>query len=103
HVAQKFAAGTLVEFLRAPEAHFTWIRMPNFHLNAKEAGELADFLSAKAEKPAGNGAPIEKSIDERGQKLIQESGCLNCHGAKLENRFSAPSLAALAAEKWEQG
>src|SRR4029434_4474370 len=50
HVAEKFARTKLVEFLRAPEAHYKWTRMPNFKLNAVEAKELAEFLNARAEK-----------------------------------------------------
>ena len=51
-VAQKFAPGKVAEFLRAPEAHFGWTCMPNFHLTSKEAAELADFLLSKADKSA---------------------------------------------------
>jgi mono/diheme cytochrome c family protein len=32
---------------------------------------------------------------ERGRKLVQTTGCLNCHSLKLENPFTAPSLTAL--------
>jgi hypothetical protein len=36
---------------------------------------------------------------ERGQLLVQNAGCLNCHAAsKLENKFTAPALAKLAKE-----
>ena len=103
HVAQKFAPGKLAEFLGAPEAHFAWIRMPNFHLASKEATELAEFLLAKADKAELKSAATDNTLIERGRKLVQESGCLNCHTAKLENKFSAPSLSALSPEKWNQG
>lgn len=102
HVAEKFSAGKLAEFLRAPEAHYGWTRMPNFKLNAVEAGELAEFLLARADKANGLAAPTNGAILDRGKKLVQTSGCLNCHGLKLENKFSAPGLASLSA-RWQQG
>lgn len=96
HVAEKFAPGKLVEFLRKPEAHYAWIRMPNFKLSAAEAQELADFLLAAAPAPKNAAAPADQAMLERGEKLVQTSGCLNCHGGlKLENKFKAPGLEAL--------
>jgi len=103
HVAQKFAPGKLAEFLRAPEAHFAWIRMPNFHLTSKEAAELSESLMSKAAPPEKKEASTEKAILEHGKKLVQENGCLNCHKANLANKFAAPSLAALSADKWSRG
>jgi cbb3-type cytochrome oxidase cytochrome c subunit len=44
HVSQKFSAGKLAEFLKTPERHFAWIRMPNFKLADAEAKELSEFL-----------------------------------------------------------
>ena len=32
----------------------------------------------------------------KGRKLVQSTGCLNCHALKLENHFSAPLIADLA-------
>jgi mono/diheme cytochrome c family protein len=97
HVAQKFAPGKLPEFLRAPEAHFAWIRMPNFHLTSKEATEISEYLLTKADQPEARSVPTDKSLVERGQKLVQETGCLNCHGGGTENKFQAPGLSTLTA------
>ena len=99
HAAAKFPPGKLGEFLRKPEAHYAWIRMPNFRLSANEAKELAEFLARDAKvAKAASSAMIEK-----GRRLVQSSGCLNCHAAKLENQSTAPQLAALTNEKWERG
>jgi len=99
HVAAKFSDGKLVEFLLAPERHFAWIRMPNFKLADVEAKELAGYLLKSADKPQPAAPVAEKSVIDRGQKLVQTLGCLNCHTAgKLENQFAAPPLAKLAAE-----
>lgn len=95
-VAEKFAPGKLLEFLQKPEAHYAWIRMPNFKLSAAEARELADYLLAAAMKSKDAAPPSDQATLERGEKLVQTSGCLNCHGGlKLENKFQAPGLEAL--------
>ena len=91
HAAAKFPVEKLVEFLRQPNAHFSWIRMPDFRLSAKEARELSDFLTKDAEKPAA-GAKPDDALIEKGKTLVQNSGCLNCHSAKVENKFRAPQL-----------
>ena len=99
HVAQKFSDGKLVEFLKAPEQHFEWIRMPNFKLAGAEAKELAEFLLKNADKRAPPQV-LDKPLNvRRGQDLVQSAGCLNCHTAtKQENKFTAPGLAKLAKE-----
>jgi mono/diheme cytochrome c family protein len=99
HAVEKFSPGKLAEFLRKPEAHYAWIRMPNFRLNAKEAEELAAYLTKDAVPPKES--PSNAALLERGKKLVQTSGCLNCHALKLENQFSTRALADLS--KLEQG
>jgi cytochrome c553 len=99
HVGGKFPAGKLAEFLKRPEQHFTWIRMPNFKLADAEAKELSEFLLKHADKAEMKAAPTDKAVIERGQLLVQNAGCLNCHAAsKLENKFTAPALTKLAKE-----
>src|SRR5690242_10770016 len=103
HVREKFASGALVAFLQKPEQHYAWIRMPNFKLTADEAAQLAAFAESAADKPKEVSAPTDAAIIERGRKLIQTTGCLNCHVSKIENQFKAEALAALTPEKWQQG
>ncbi|HWN97048.1 MAG TPA: hypothetical protein VNT99_18605, partial [Methylomirabilota bacterium] len=98
HVAQKFSDGRLAEFLSEPEKHFTWIRMPNFKLSAAEAKELAGWLLKRADKADGKPAPRDMAILERGQQLVRDLGCLNCHAGKIANNFSTVGLAKLAKE-----
>jgi len=95
-IAEKFPVGKLAEYLRQPEAHYAWTRMPNFHLSEKEAKELEDWLFAAAPKPELKAAPTDAAVIERGKKLLQTTGCLNCHGLNLENQFKAPALEALS-------
>jgi cytochrome c551/c552 len=93
HVAAKFSTGQLAEFLKAPERHFEWIRMPNFKLADSEANELSEFLLKHANKAGVIEAPTNKALIERGKTLVQNAGCLNCHSATgLENKFTAPAL-----------
>jgi len=102
-VREKFSDGMLAVFLPNPEAHYTWIGMPHFRLTSDEARQLSGYLNANADKPKETPAPTAGTVIERGKKLVQSRGCLNCHGLKLENQFSAKSLAELALDKWKQG
>ena len=102
-VREKFSDGMLGVFLANPEAHYAWIRMPRFKLTADEIRQLTGYLNAAADKPKETPAPTDSTVIESGRKLVQTSGCLNCHGLKLENQFSAKPLAELALDKWKQG
>jgi mono/diheme cytochrome c family protein len=96
HVAEKFAAGKLGEFLRKPEAHYQWIHMPNFKLTPDEAKELAEFLTKDAAKSAET--TPDPAILDQGRMLVQTAGCLNCHTLKLDNKF-----APLPIKEWNRG
>ncbi|MEW6307101.1 MAG: c-type cytochrome [Verrucomicrobiota bacterium] len=102
HVRRKFPAGQLVAFLQKPDAHYAWIRMPDFKLAKDEADKLGAYLISAAEAPKPGAAP-DAALVARGKQLVQSSGCLNCHGHKLENSFKAKSLAELAAANWKSG
>ncbi len=103
HVRAKFPAGALTDFLKAPAAHYAWIRMPDFRLSDDESAQLATYLEAQAVAPATDLPPAEKAVLERGQELVQTRGCLNCHALRLENRFSARPLAELGAPGLNSG
>ncbi|MGH8528110.1 MAG: hypothetical protein ACREXY_28980, partial [Gammaproteobacteria bacterium] len=101
HVGTKFPPEKLIEFLRQPSAHYVWIRMPDFRLSIKEAKELAEFLTKDAEKPVA--AKPDDALIEKGKTLVQNSGCLNCHSAKLENKFKSPQFPASNENKSDRG
>ena len=89
-------AGALSAFLRNPQVHYKWIRMPNFALTEKEANALAAFLFSKA-TPTKTGSPAsDASKIAAGKKLLSSTGCLNCHSMKLENTFSVAAISDLA-------
>ena len=102
HVAKKFVPGALPEFLKKPDQHYAWIRMPNFKLDDSQRAALAAYILAKADNPTESAGSTDKALVDRGQKLVQTSGCLNCHGGlKLENQFATKSLADL--KDWKSG
>jgi mono/diheme cytochrome c family protein len=93
NLRRKFAPGALVEYLENPEAHYRWTPMPNFKLNHPEAGNLGAFLLERGQ--SGEEPKVSGGIEE-GRMLVQMSGCLSCHASKLENKYSAPALAAVS-------
>ena len=104
-VGQKFAPGALGTFLLQPQAHYAWIRMPNFQLTPAEASQLGAYLTATvAPTPTTPAAPpAEATSVERGRRLVQTSGCLNCHVLELPNQSKAPRLNDLVGGAWQRG
>ncbi len=103
HINFKFPPASLVAFIRNPGAHYAWTRMPKFKLGDEEAAQLAAYLSSNAPVAKQPGAPTDAAVLERGQKLVQTTGCLNCHSLKLDNQFKTKSLAELKPERFQSG
>ena len=99
-VKAKYKAAGLVEFLKQPEKHFAWIRMPNFRLSDNDAKNVAAYLLTASQELEGNAPPGDAV---RGKQLVQLSGCVNCHGMKLDNPHKSPALDAIAKNGWEKG
>ena len=89
-------AGSLAVFLQNPQAHYRWNRMPNFGLKPDEAAALAVHLFESAGLAKRDGLVANAASIVKGRKLVQSTGCLNCHALELENQFSAPVIADLA-------
>ena len=89
-------AGALSAFLQNPQAHYKWIRMPNFALAEKEANALAAFLFSAAAPAKTDSPDSDASKIAAGKKMISSQGCLNCHSMKLENSFSVAAISDLA-------
>lgn len=102
-VDEKFPTGQLSLFLKNPEAHFVWTRMPNFKLTNNEARQLAGFLRGESKSQIHTDEPHDSVLIERGKVLIQTRGCLNCHSLELENRFTTTGLIDLQPKKWNVG
>jgi mono/diheme cytochrome c family protein len=99
-VRAKWQPAALPAFLKQPEHHYAWIRMPNFRLSDAEASQLASYLLAKSPQkdyPA-SGDPA------KGKTLLTTSGCLNCHTAPdAATGHKSPALADLAKSDWTKG
>jgi len=105
-VRAKFTPGALAAFLQKPEEHFAWIRMPNFKLNAEEAGHLTAYLESVADPadPPAAAAVADDALVSKGRALVATSGCLNCHALDgVKNEFQARALAELPADRWTAG
>ena len=63
-------AGALREYLKTPEAHFAWTRMPNFHLSDDEAGKVACVSTeGRAWRCAGHGGSERRRCGARQNAL----------------------------------
>ncbi|MAE31239.1 MAG: hypothetical protein CMO43_06550 [Verrucomicrobiales bacterium] len=89
-------AEALSAFLQNPQAHYEWIRMPNFALSQAEANSLAAYLFSVATPAKGAPSASDASLIAAGKKLIASQGCLNCHSLNLENSFSVAAMSDLA-------
>lgn len=100
-LARKFAEGALSDFLKKPEAHYASIRMPNFQLSDEEAGLLSAFLLSKAGLGKLSGDMPSVDVVERGRKVVESQGCLNCHASPLEKQFKDKTR--IAKDRWSEG
>ncbi len=107
YVHAKWQREALRDFLLDPQAHYAWIRMPNFNLSKQEANQIAAFLlSLPGEAaPAIPGPPPGRGpAAAQGQMMFQTSGCASCHAIpKLENKFISPPLEKIIAGDWSKG
>lgn len=102
YLKAKFRPAALRVFLKSPEKHYAWTRMPDFRFTDVEADRLTGFLLSRPQKtievsPAGN--------VEKGRELVAGKGCLNCHSISNEARstLKAPALADISKSKLTAG
>ncbi len=103
HVGSKFSSGYLAKFMLAPDGDYSWSRMPKFHLKPEEAEQIAAYLVAGATQWEAKTPPTESALITQGQKLVQTSGCLNCHALKLPNQYASKALSDLTIDHWKGG
>ncbi len=104
-VGAKWRPSALVAFLQQPDRHYAWIKMPNFHLSADEAGKLAAYVASPPAQdlgePAGSAA---KADPARGKALVASAGCVNCHALPaVPTTAKGPSFASIGPEGWSRG
>ena len=101
NIAAKLHPEALKQFLLKPEAHYAWVRMPNFRLSDEEASQLAAFLLKEA---VGKVAAGPQGDAGNGKKLVESSGCLNCHAIEEQKSvLKAPTLAEIPKDGWDKG
>ncbi len=103
HVAQKFSDESLVAFLKQPNEHYQWIRMPQFKWTNNEPALLSAYLISTSEKSEAKAVSAEAAVIARGKSLVQSVGCINCHALKEENKFSTRALADLKTADFDKG
>lgn len=103
HVAEKWSAAALIEFLRDPDARYKWIRMPDFRLSRAEAVAVVAFVLSSSREPTAIEPPAGLEA-ATGAKLVADLGCANCHGLGDEiSRRSAGSLVDLSSDRSRRG
>ena len=99
-VKAKFRPDGLAEWLHAPEAHYAWVKMPNFHPSEAEVTALSGWLLSRCKDdptppPAGDAA--------RGKAAFASAGCMNCHAARDDAAPVAAAAVDLSRADWSKG
>lgn len=109
YVRNKWNPPALQRFLRKPDAHYAWIRMPDFRLTDDEIKHVSAFILGLPIKDGAKGETIPalegKGDAAHGKMLVESLGCLNCHNAgdKLASQSKAVDFKSIKGEKWAQG
>ena len=108
NVRRKWKAAALPAFLHQPNKHYAWIRMPNFRLSDDEAAKLAAFVLYQLIDDNSPAPELKSGADaEHGKKLVESSGCLNCHTLSKASAQTAsakgPAIKDIPAAGWLRG
>ncbi len=100
HVASKWSASSLTEFLRDPDERYPWIRMPDFRLSETETTSLVTFVLSKAEPKPDEGSTSHGDA-ANGKELFEELGCANCHESENNTLNSSKPLGTIVSSGLE--
>jgi cytochrome c551/c552 len=101
YVKEKFAGDGLREFLKKPEAHYAWIKMPNFRLSDDESTALSAWLLSRCKDNLIPPLPSAANA-AKGKALFEASGCLSCHA--VGNSTPKPATVMdLSRADWTRG
>ena len=104
HVPYKWQKSGLIDYLLKPEAHDSWSRMPNFSLSLQEASAIAAFMFSAVPNTATEELSLVGGNSKRGQKLVMELGCLNCHQlGQQSTSLKTLTLRDLQGKAWSTG
>ena len=101
YVKAKFTPDGLTQWLRAPEAHYAWVKMPNFHLADAEVTALSAWLVARCKDDALPPAPPGDAA--RGKATFVAAGCTSCHVGPDNAATAPPAAVALAHADFTHG
>ena len=95
----KYTRSGLVTFLLDPLAARPSGRMPDMHLKHSEADALAAYL-LRSSIEVSEQLSIDAALARRGEELVGELRCSNCHNDLVEDKTPVPgSLQALRLER----
>jgi len=92
HVAAKYSAKSLGEFLFQPLRVRSSGRMPDMKLTPAESLAIASYLVAEQPK-SGNSLVLQEALVAKGKKYFQELNCAACHS--LPGMAAAPLVGSL--------
>ncbi|MFM9966249.1 MAG: DUF6797 domain-containing protein [Planctomycetaceae bacterium] len=102
-VRDKFLPGELVRYLREPQRHFVWTRMPDFGLSEQEATSLAQLLTPPSEGAEQTPTTRLPGDAARGQKLFASLGCRQCHRVSRDEPLPNPHLPSIFGKPFARG
>ena len=85
-IKRKFTASQLIRFLKSPQEHHRWSRMPDFKLSNEEAAGLSAYLIESSKGKIQNAMIPPAGSPQRGQTLYETLGCIQCHRSLQEPR-----------------
>jgi len=109
YVRDKWKPAALREFLKKPDAHYAWIRMPDFRFTDEEIKDISTFVLNVPISDEGKGEPIaalkNKPDIEHGKALVESLGCLNCHnaGPSVASKSQGKAFKEFNAAAWTKG
>ncbi len=101
-IKSKYKPSALRAFLKKPESHYAWIRMPNFHLTDDEATQLSAYILHNAPDDALPKVATDGDAT-KGKQIFESAGCLNCHATSGKSTLESPALAKVTAGDLKKG
>jgi mono/diheme cytochrome c family protein len=77
---EKFPGDSLIAYLRQPQRHHRFTRMPDFQLSESEAELLTAFIEQQATGTLKSLPELMQADAGRGRKVFVERRCGQCHG-----------------------
>jgi cytochrome c2 len=102
-VRDKFLSGELAQYLRQPQRHYPWTRMPDFGLSEKEADSLASMLTQSIGNVSPNEIVRPHGDAARGEKLFVSLGCRQCHRVSADLPLPKPHLPSVFGKRVGRG